>query len=468
MDWTTLTISDAAVALRHGDVSAADYAEALLAQAAAQAALNAFIHHDPAQVRAAARAADALRARGAPLGALHGVPLALKDNLDVAGTVTTAGTPALRAHRPAQHAPVVQRLLDAGAIVFGKAGLHELAYGITNHNAGFGAVRNPYDRTRIPGGSSGGTGAAVAARIVPGGIGTDTGGSVRIPAALCGIVGFRPSTGRWPQRGIVPISHTRDTAGPMARSVADCALLDRVVTGSAEAPAVALQGLRLGVPRAHFWEQIDAETATLMEAVLRTLQQHGAVLVPADVPDVARLDAEAGFAIALHETPRDLDAYLAAHDSPLRFADVVAQVASPDVSATLQGLLGDGAIPAAVYRHARDVLRPQLLAAYAECFRRQDVAALVLPTTPLPAAPIGDDDFVRLNGEPVPTFATFIRNCSPASVAGLPGISLPAACTRAGLPLGLELDAPRDADANLLAIARAAEAVLPPMSAPPR
>jgi len=185
MDFTALTVSEAAAALQRAEITATAYAEALLARATEAAALNAFVHQDAAQVRAAAQAADELRARGGPLGPLHGVPLALKDNLDTAGTATTAGTPGLRANTPARHAPVVQRLVDAGAIVFGKANMHELAYGITNNNAAFGAARNPYDRTRIPGGSSGGVGTAVGARIVPGGIGSDTGGSVRIPAALC-------------------------------------------------------------------------------------------------------------------------------------------------------------------------------------------------------------------------------------------------------------------------------------------
>lgn len=466
MDLTALTIGEAAAAMRRGEFSAAAYADALLARAAALASLNAFIHHDAQQVRAAARVADARRAAGAPLGALHGVPLALKDNLDTAGIPTTAGTPGLRDNRPTHNAPVVQRLLDAGAIVFGKASLHELAYGITNHNAAFGAVRNPYDPTRIPGGSSGGVGAAVGARMVAGGIGTDTGGSVRIPAALCGIVGFRPSTGRWPQAGIVPISHSRDTAGPMARSVADCALLDRVVTGSVDAPAVSLQGLRLGVPRGHFWEHLDSEVAASMESVLRALLEAGAVLVEADIPDAPRLDAEAGFAIGLYETIGDLDAYLAQHGSAMRYAELVAQVASPDVKSLLSSLLGGDAVPEAVYRDALDVQRPQLQAAYDDYFRRHDVAAMVFPTTPLPAAPIGHDETVLLNGEAVPTFQTFIRNCSPASVAGIPGISVPAATTRAGLPLGLELDAPRHADARLLAIARAVEAALPALPTP--
>ena len=153
---------------------------------------------------------------------------------------------------------IVQALLDAGAIALGKCNLHELAYGITNNNAAFGPARNPYAPDRIPGASSGGTGVAVAARLAPGGIGSDTGGSVRIPAALCGIVGLRPTTGRWSQAGIVPISHTRDTAGPMTRSVADCVLIDGVVTGGpCEVAQASLKGQRIGVPRRHFWENLD-------------------------------------------------------------------------------------------------------------------------------------------------------------------------------------------------------------------
>ncbi len=461
MDLTALTLSEAAAALQRGEFTAAAYAEALLARAQQAAGLNAFIHHDPDQVRASARAADAQRTRGSTFGPLHGVPLALKDNIDTAGIATTAGTPSLRTNRPLRNAAITQKLIDAGAIVFGKANLHELAYGISNNNTAFGAARNPYDRTRIPGGSSGGVGVAVGARIVPGGIGSDTGGSVRIPAALCGIVGFRPTTLRWSQTGIVPISHTRDTAGPMARCVEDCALLDHVVTGSAALPAASLKGLRLGVPRGHFWEALDAEVARLMEGVLVTLKDAGVVLIEADVPDASRLDNEAGFPIALYETIVDLDAYLLTHGSELRYADVVTQVASPDVKGILQSLMGEGAIPEAAYRMAIEVQRPALQAAYRQYFTRHDVAAVVFPTTPLPAARIGEDETVLLNGTAVPTFPTFIRNCSPGSVAGIPGISVPAAMTKSGLPLGLEFDGPAGSDAQLLAIAQAVEGVLP-------
>lgn len=226
-----LGAAEAAAAIRAGDISAQSLVDALLDRCTRAASLNAFISLDPDAVRNAARSADQQRQRGERLGPLHGVPIALKDNFDTADFTTTAGTPALAAHRPTRNAAVVQRLLDAGALILGKANMQELAFGPTSNNAAFGPVRNPYDRSRIPGGSSGGTAALVAARLAPAGLGTDTGGSVRVPASLSGVVGFRPTTLRWPQDGIVPISHTRDTAAPIARCVADCALLDGIVTG---------------------------------------------------------------------------------------------------------------------------------------------------------------------------------------------------------------------------------------------
>ena len=212
---TEFGATEAAAAIRAGDVSAQALVEALLDRCARAAPLNAFISLDPDAVRAAARVADQRRRRGERLGALHGVPLVLKDNFDTADFPTTAGTPALAAHRPRRNGAVVQRLLDAGALILGKANMQELAFGPTSNNAAFGPVHNPYDRSRIPGGSSGGTGAA--ARLAPAGLGTDTGGSVRVPASLSGVVGFRPTTLRWPQEGIVPISHTRDTAALRCR-----------------------------------------------------------------------------------------------------------------------------------------------------------------------------------------------------------------------------------------------------------
>ena len=188
----------------------------------------------------------------------------------------------------------------------------------------------------------------MGARIVPGGIGSDTGGSVRMPAALCGVVGFRPTTLRWSQSGIAGI----------ARSFADCALLDHVVSGGTALPTPSLKGLCL--PRGHFWESLEAEVATLMEGVLVTLKDAGVVLIEADVPDAMRLDNEAGFPIALYETIEDLNNYLAEAGSPLRYADIVAQVASPDVKHFLERLLGENAVPKAVYRTALVIKRPAL------------------------------------------------------------------------------------------------------------
>src|SRR5271170_5219033 len=325
-----LGVAEAANAIRTGEIKAEALADALLARTAAHANLNPFITLDADRVRAAAREADRQRASGASVGKLHGVPLALKDNLDTADYPTTGGTPGLAGNRPKRNAVIVQALFDAGAIALGKCNLHELAYGITNNNAAFGPARNPYAPDRIPGASSGGTGVAVAARLAPGGIGSDTGGSVRVPAALCGIVGLRPTTGRWSQAGIVPISHTRDTAGPMTRSVADCTLLDGVVTGGpTEAAPAQLRGLRIGVPRQVFWENLDPELAQICEQTLRRLTEAGVALVDVDMSEEAALDAESGFPIALYETVTDLNIYLADHGIGFDFATLAAKTASP-------------------------------------------------------------------------------------------------------------------------------------------
>jgi len=463
-----LGVRDAAAAIHAGEITAEALAEALLVRCAAAASLNAFISLDPDAVRAAARRADSQRQRGERLGPLHGVPLAIKDNLDSVDAPTTGGTAGLAKNRPKRNAPVLQRLLDAGAIVLGKANMHELAYGVTNNNGAFGPARNPYDPTRIPGGSSGGTGVAVAARLAPGGIGSDTGGSVRIPAGLCGISGFRPTLLRWSQEGIVPISHTRDTAGPMTRSVADCVLLDGVVTGGpTEVAPARLQGLRVGVPRGHFWEKLDAELATILEATLARLRDAGVVLVEGDVVDVGTLDGAAGFPIALYETVTDLNKYLTEHATGLDFAGLVAQVKSPPVKEILGSLLGAGAITEAAYREGLDIHRPALQETFRRTFRERDVAAIVFPTTPMPAAKIGEEDTVKVNGEPVPTFFTYIRNTGPGSVAGIPGLSLPAGMTGSGLPVGIEIDGPDGSDAKLLAIGLALETILP-KPPPPR
>jgi Asp-tRNA(Asn)/Glu-tRNA(Gln) amidotransferase A subunit family amidase len=464
---TELGAADAAAAIRAGELSAQVLVEALLDRCARAAALNAFISFDPDAVRAAARNADQRRQRGERLGPLHGVPLAFKDNFDTVDFPTTAGTPALATHRPTGNALVVQRLLDAGALILGKANMQELAFGPTSNNAAFGPVRNPYDHSRIPGGSSGGTAALIAARLAPSGLGTDTGGSVRVPASLSGVVGFRPTTLRWPQAGIVPISHTRDTAAPMARCVADCVLLDGVVTGAATSlSAIRLEGLRLGVPRGYFWDDLDAEVEAVLADALARLRAAGVVLVEGDLTDVAALDAAAGFPVALYEFVTDLDRYLAEHATGLDFAGVAARVKSPAVKKVADALLGVDAVPEPAYREALTKHRPALQDAYRRYFAQRSVTAMVFPTTPLPAAKIGQDDTVLLNGKEVPTLATYIRNLGPGSAAGIPGLSLPAGMTRAGLPVGIAIDGPEGDDRQLLTIGLGLEALLPRLPAP--
>ena len=460
-DWTA---SEALREIGDGRISAREYAEALLERCGRASGLNAFIHLDPRQaLDAAARTASGAGGR------LAGLPVPVKDNFDTDNMPTTGGTPGLRDHRPARNAPVVQRLIDEGAYVMGKLNMHELAFGITSNNGAFGAARNPYDPARIPGGSSGGSGAAVGARMAPVAMGTDTGGSVRVPAALCGVAGFRPTTGRYPQAGIVPISNTRDTAGPLARSVEDLALFDSVIAGVPDdLPDLSLKGARIGVPRAHFYENLHPGTALVAEAALAALAAAGAVLVEADMPDIPRLDEAAGFPIALFETTVELNRYLSESDLSLDFAGLAAAVGSPDVEGLLQMLLTPGgAIPEPVYREALMQTRPALQAAYAEYFGSNDLIAAIFPTTPLPAAPIGEDETVELNGERVPTFQTFIRNTGPSSLAGIPGVTLPAGLSADGLPIGMELDGPAGSDRALLALSAAAEAVLPATPAPP-
>ncbi|HLY89030.1 MAG TPA: amidase family protein, partial [Acetobacteraceae bacterium] len=250
VDYQSLSLTQAAQLIREGKITSTELVDALLLQADAARDLNAFITLDSEAALNAAHAADAAQKQGKPLGPLHGVPLVIKDNIHVAGMPNTAGTEALRNFIPRENARVVEALIAAGAIVLGKTNMHELAFGATSNNATFGTVRNPYDPTRFPGGSSGGTAAAIAAGIAPGGLGTDTGGSVRIPAALTGLVGLRPTSGRYSLEGVTPFSHTRDTVGPLARNVADVVLLDQVISGDRSSVQPAdMKSVRLGVAR---------------------------------------------------------------------------------------------------------------------------------------------------------------------------------------------------------------------------
>ena len=465
-DLIELTVAEAAAALRERACSCREYVEALVARSEAMAGLNAFVSHDWEALLAAARAVDGGSGTRGPLG---GVPLVLKDNIATTTLTTSGATGALAGFVAPRNAPVAEALFEAGALLGAKANMHELAFGITNNNAVTGAARNPWNPAMIPGGSSGGTAVAVAARMMPAGIGTDTGGSVRLPAALCGLAGFRPSVGRYPGAGIIPISHTRDTAGPIARTVADVRLLDAVMAGAGRGepgpvpeppPAPGLRGLRLGIPRAAFFSDLEPDVAAEAARVLDLLAGRGVALVEAEIPDVPDLNAAVGFPIALYEFVRDLPRYLAGNGIELSVDDVLEGIGSPDVRGIVASQLGEEAMPEAAYRQALEVDRPRLQRAYAACFAEREVEAVLFPTSPVSARPIGDDETIDLNGGRVPTFPTFIRNTDPGSNAGIPGLSLPTGLTSAGLPVGMELDGPAGSDERLLALATAIEAAV--------
>jgi mandelamide amidase len=247
----------------------------------------------------------------------------------------------------------------------------------------------------------------------------------------------------------------------MARSVADVALLDAVIAGGPLAlPHVELAGLRLGVDRLHFFADLDPELESVVAEALRRLEDRGVVLVEVEVPDLAALNAAVGFPVALFETRSDLPVYLLANDTGVTLEELGAAIASPDVRAIFEAsIVGPNAIPVpeAVYRQAIEVFRPQLQAAYQRTFGDFALDALVFPTTPAPARPIGQDVTVELNGRQVSTLLTYIRHTDPDSNAGIPGVSVPIGLTRAGLPVGLELDGPAGSDRRLLAAARAVE-----------
>lgn len=444
--------------LDEGTISSLDLAEACIARTQANANINAWVRFNPEALREEARKADRRLAAGERLPLL-GIPIALKDNIEAAGLACGAGTSALNGKEPRADAELVVRLRAAGAVIAGKVGMHELAFGITSNNAVTGPVRNPWDHARIPGGSSGGSGAAVGARLVPASIATDTGGSVRVPAALCGVSGFRPTVGRIPGQGIAPISVTRDTAGPVAYTIADCALLDAVLTDVHESNSrVSLKGIRIGVPRLPFWRDLEPELEQVAKHALEDLRKAGVELVDIELRTLSDLNASVSFPVVLYEFVRDMREYLKVRERGVTLEELIAAVGSPDVRGAVGTLLSGGGIPEDVYQNALQA-RAQLQVLYKQTFEAHRIEALVFPTTPRTAALIGEDETVELNGVQLPTFGTFIRNTDPGSNASLPGVTIPVGLAHR-LPVGLALDGPINSDRRLLAIAEAVQSAL--------
>jgi Asp-tRNA(Asn)/Glu-tRNA(Gln) amidotransferase A subunit family amidase len=437
--------------------------------------LNSFLLSRGDQVLAEAARLDELQASGEIVGPLHGVPLGIKDALFTAGTRTTGGTAVFKDFVPTKDATAVRLLKSAGALVLGKTNLHECGFGITSNNPHFGPVRNPYDPLRIPGGSSGGSGAAVSARLCSAAIGTDTGGSVRIPAALCGVVGLKPTLGRASRGGMLGLSWSYDVLGPITRTVADAAALLRVVASGpdpldpfaaadpsgaslpetiAEA-GVSLKGVRIGIPDGYFAEDNTPDVDRVLAENYRLLESAGAILVPVTVKDVEQA-THTGFLTVIPEE-------IVLTEEALRAAGVQGGIAGnlqafgADVRAALGSQVGPEAqpVPAFAYAEAMSRAVPAIRRGFADALAGVDV--LLTATTPATAVPIAQDVQMQHNGRSLDTFETFIRYTFCISVAGLPAISVPGGTDGNGLPVGLQFVGAPWSEARLVEIALAYE-----------
>jgi indoleacetamide hydrolase len=467
---TDLSAADAVRSMTQGDITVERYAEALLARCTSHKALNAFISLEPARVLEQARACDRARHAGAKLGPLFGLPIPVKDSVNTQDYPTTGGTPALRNFRPAADAPVVAALKACGALVLGKTNLHELSYGWTSNNLAFGAVHNPYDLKRIPGGSSGGTAAAVAAHLAPLGVAEDTEGSIRVPAAFCGIAGFRPTTGRYSTKACVPISPLFDQVGPHARTVGDLALFDSVVANDwAPLPTRSLKGVRLGLIRDYWYADLDPEVARITDLALARLRAAGAIIVEGTLPGLAHLIELTTDQVQNHDVRFALADYLKEYGTGVTLDQLVAQ-ASSDIRETFHGYVlpgGANVVSEADYAAARDQHLPALRRLYQDYFAAANVSAIVFPATMVPPPLIGAETTVpTTDGRSLPFDVAVARNIAPGSTAGIPGLVLPAGLTRDGLPVALEFDGPAAGDRALLALGLSLESVLGPISSP--
>ena len=412
---------------------------------------------------------DAERRAGAPAGPLAGVPVAVKDMVDVAGAPTTAGGHPRFTRHPREDAPLVARIRAAGGIIVGKTNLHEFAYGVTNVNRHHGATHNPWALDRIPGGSSGGSAAAVAAGLCAAAVGTDTGGTVRIPAALCGVVGLKPTFGAVPLEGVFPLGWSLDHAGPIARSVEDAALLYRVMadpphregraktSGARAATADGdLAGVRVGVPRPYFWEELDPEVRGPADRALEVLRSLGASLHELEIPWAALTGAASAIILAVEAVSVHAQGL---SDHPDAFSD--------EVRVRLdRGFFVPGA---ALLRAQR--ARAWLTGTFEQAFEWADV--LVMPTTPAAAATIAAAEQAAA-GQAPSLSGTYTRLTNPFNVTGQPAVSVPCGLTPGGLPVGLQIVGRRANEGGILRVAAAYERATewhrlhppPPASAP--
>lgn len=449
-----MTVLEAGTLLREKKVSAVELAnESLAAVERLDATLNAFLTVCRDRALNQAHRMDEEIARGVFRSPFHGIPVAVKDVFCTRGIRTTCGSTLFRDHVPSYDAAVVERLESAGAVLIGKTSMHELAYGVTSNNPHFGAVRNPWNTDCVPGGSSGGSGAAVAAGMVFMAMGTDTGGSIRIPASYCGTVGLKPTTGRISRWGVMPLDFTLDHMGPLTRTVRDAALCLQVLAGhdprddsSSTEPVPkylagerkALQGLRIGLPENHFFEHRDPEVDAAVRRMADLAANLGADVRSVRLPDIPPVNT-VGRLILFAEASAVFEGYLEQRD---RFgADVL-------------GLLDQGRlITAADYINAQR-LRRIAMGEFRGVWKQAD--CLITPTTPIVAPKIGQE-LVCLEDDSEDVRLASTRLVRPFNVLGLPAISIPCGFHSNGLPIGMQIAARPFSEELLLSLAEALE-----------
>jgi aspartyl-tRNA(Asn)/glutamyl-tRNA(Gln) amidotransferase subunit A len=404
---------------------------------------NAFILVDADGARATARAVDEERRRGVDRGPLHGMPISIKDLIDIAGQPTTAASSVRAGHVATKDATVVRRLREAGVVLIGKTNLHEFALGTTSEESAYGPVRHPFDQSRSAGGSSGGSAAAVALGMGVASIGSDTGGSIRIPSAACGVVGLKPALGEVPTDGVVPLCVTFDHVGPLARSVSDAAHLWAALVGHPamrmEVPAA--NTLTLGALGGYFTALLDADVRRAFDDAIGRLRAAGVSIASRGISCAASI-VEAYINISLPEA-----AHWHAPTLDTRAADY-----QPPVRERLERGRRISAVDYLKARETREALRRSVDTAV------EGVNALVLPTLPIVAPVQGATDVTLDNGESLPVRAAMLRLTQLFNITGHPAISLPIPAD--GLPVGLQLVGARSKTDELLAVAAACERVL--------
>lgn len=471
-DLTTLTLTQALEQLQRREISAVELTEATLARIQRlEPTLNAFITETPARALADARRADERRARGedAPL---LGVPLAIKDVLSTTGIETTCGSKILAGYTPIFNATAVQRLEDAGMVMLGKLNMDEFAMGSSTENSAYKVTRNPWDTARVPGGSSGGSAAAVSAGMAFGALGTDTGGSIRQPGAFCGVVGLKPSYGRVSRFGLVAFGSSLDCAGPLTRSVEDAARILQVIAGHDPKDSTTMnvpvpdylaaltgdiRGMRIGVPKEYFIDGMEAEVETTVRAAIGHLRSLGAEIVEVSLPHT-------DYALPVYYiiAPAEASANLARYDG-IRFGPRHEKADMWDTYKTTRGdgfgaevkrriMLGTYALSAGYYdayygkaQQVRTLIREDFDKAFAQ------VDVIAAPTTPKTAFPIGQN-----TSDPLSMYLEDVFTL-PASLAGVCGVSVPCGFDSEGLPIGLQLIGRPFAEDTILRAAHAYE-----------